>query len=495
VPATTVAGRWASPAGLVGLSIVLGLAVLQIPTPLGGDQALAVVAGRTVLDGGGLYGSAGFWDIRPPFGFILHTAAVALPGDDAVGARLLELVWILATAALALRVVGARLRSTAAVVSVPLLVGGTYLASADPGRLGQPESFVGGPLLLAIWGVLPAEDGEDRRGRRVAAGAGAAVALLLKHPYAAIAVAAWTVAALRRPGLPAGPLRWFAPVLAGAAAVLLPVGAWLAATGDLGDALWTMAVYAPRAAGLGGREGSLLVELVKSAALLVGPSVIVAATALRRSPLDPLRAALLTWIVVGVPLVLVQHWWPYLPALLVVPTGLLAALAIDRVGDDRRWVGAFAVLLVLVPLRGVIRTGTDLLDHGMGLGADDRAALLRDDRAAVADAEAWVARLDEPGPVFVLGDPIGVVLADRTPGASVHGWSPEFYDEEVWARLVRQLEASRPVAIAVDEQYRLVVAERGQAFLDLLGRDYCRSGGAGTLTFWVPGPGGECPGG
>lgn len=472
-------------ASIAGIAVVALLAVLQLPTPVHGDQALAIVFGRAILDGAGMFGDTGTWDFRPPGIFLLHAASTALPGDDVVGARVLEGIWWVGTAAFASKVLGSGLRTPLGRLALPLLVGGVHLAVASPRELGQPESFLGLPLLVACWSGLP--DATPSTRRRIAGGVALGLVALLKHPFVLVPLLVWFLAGRPRPRV-ADVVRRVAPIVGVGLLVVGAVVLWLAIRGDLGDAAWTLFVYGPSTPGMDGRPLRRLLDMGVAAVLLFGPAALVALHRLvvRRRSLEVLDRALLVWLVAGGALLLPQHWWPYLPVVLVVPVCVLAARAVDALAADRRRAGLAALVVVLaLPLARLGARGLDLLDHGLGLSADDRRELALADRPAVGDAAAWVATLGPDDAAFAFGDPVAMLLADRPYAASIHGWSPEFLDADLWARLTRQLAESRPERIAVDGFARGYAEQRDPAFLAFLDEGWCPDGGTDGVTWYV----------
>lgn len=478
-------------ATLLGLVTVAGLAALQMPTPVHGDQALEIVYGRSLLDGKGMYGDAGLWDIRPPGVYLLHEVAAWLPGDDLLGARFLEALWLLATAVVACALVGTRLVSAAARFALPVLVV-VHLAFAKPEFLGQPESFLGLPLLVACWGGLRGSRGGFAR--LFACGVALAVVVLLKHPFAAVPIAAWLVASRASGERVSSMLRRLLPAAAAALLALIIAAMWIYLTGDLADAAWSLLLFGPTTGGLDGRPIIRLFYMLQAAGALLGPALVLGTgyvLAQRRS-LDTVDRSLATWALVGGALLLPQHWWPYHPIVLEVPVGILGTRAIDALAEhSRRRIAALAFVLVL-PTAFATSTVADLAGEGFGLSAQNREALALADRPAVAQARAWVDTLEPSDGAFYFGDPIGQMLAHRPYAAGIHGWSPEWFDKGMWHRLTSQIQTSRPERIAMDEFSRDYADLRGEEFLALLAEGWCEAGGIDDVTWYVRRDLGEC---
>lgn len=470
-------------ASVVGLVAVAALGVLQVPSPLTGDQALYLVGGRSLAGGLGL--TDGFWIDKTPAILLWYGGVRAVTGEGAAWFRLAEIVWLLGFVSWLAVCLRERYRTAWGATAMPLLVVGTHLAVATPYELGQVEALIGVPLFLAVWGVLPDADGGCPPVRRRAlAGVCAAAALAFKQPYLVIPVAAWSVTALRTPGLRRP--RWLLPAVLALGTTLVVTCAWIALTGDLGDALWTWFRYAPTTGSMDGRPLARLRSMVAAAVTLEGLAAVLAAIGVVRArrARDPLRDALATWVVVGGVLILAQHWWDYLPIVLVVPVGILAADALDDLASTgwparRRW-GAAALALGLA-LPAAVRVGErtlDLAHHGFALSTADRVVYRAELEPVVLEARAFRAALEASGAgaadgVYVLGDPQYQYEAGVPYAAAINGWSPEFLTEELWDRLTAELRSSEPGHILVDDFSRAEAEERGGAFLAWLDDRYC----------------------
>ena len=201
---------------------------------------------------------------------------------------------------------------------------------------------------------------------------------------------------------------------------------------------------------------------------------------------------LAAWLVLGIPVFLVQHWWIYTYAMFLVPVGVLAGYGLDivagawprlaRAGTRRRRRGRGP------PARA--RGGPALAHRSGRRVARVRAHDPRSGRAARRPraelrAGAEVGRRAPPTPhaegaVYVLGNPLYLYLADRTQAVSINGWSPEQYPQDVWQRLRTELAARRPVLLVVDEFSRSIMDDRSRETKRLINRLYEPYAGVGT---------------
>ncbi len=168
------------------------------------------------------------------------------------------------------------------------------------------------------------------------------------------------------------------------------------------------------------------------------------------------------WIVLGIPVFLIQHWWIYHYAMFLVPVGILAGFGIDAFADAwpprttlvRLGVVAAGVLLLLPAAARLGGNTRALVRHDFALKAEDRAALRYELESNYGPAEAWAAYLARPanrsGGAYVLGNPLDLYEADRTQAVAVQGWSPEQYPGDVWDRLRGEIEDAKPKHLVVD---------------------------------------------
>gem|GEM_PF-5835191 len=92
------------------------------------------------------------------------------------------------------------------------------------------------------------------------------------------------------------------------------------------------------------------------------------------------------WIVLGVPVFLVQHWWIYQYAMFLVPIGIFAGHGLDALCRAWcRWGRARVVALLTIAgvlaLPMLLRVGSNVRDvttHGFAASVADRASLRAD---------------------------------------------------------------------------------------------------------------------
>jgi 4-amino-4-deoxy-L-arabinose transferase-like glycosyltransferase len=132
---------------------------------------------RTVLDGDRLY--ADLWDLKSPLIYIVYTIPLAIVGTAEAGYRAFDLLNTLVVVG-ALFLLGRRFFSDRAGVIAGALYAFAYLTTAQLDGLGQTESFMAAPLILA-YAVYPFRNDDQHADRRaVAAGLLLGIVVALK---------------------------------------------------------------------------------------------------------------------------------------------------------------------------------------------------------------------------------------------------------------------------------------------------------------------------
>jgi len=473
---------------LVVLALVLLVGLAHVPFPFTGDQAMFAAAARGMRHGDRLY--VDFWDYKQPGVYLWYLAAGSLLGFRAAAMHLAELAWMLAFAVVLQITLRTRLAHAWTASVAPLATVGAYYAVARATDLTQVEALVALPLYLSVWSAVAAAEPSTGRRRTqllVLSGVTAAVAAYLKLEYVAIPLAAWASAGVtlgRREG--AAALRRAAMPLLGAAVVpVLPLLAYFAAHGLLGEMWWTFVVFPPQVLRIDPPPVSRLVDgvtwFVRSFAWLVVPAV-AGIAAVRR---DALARACAAWLVVAWVAVLTQHWWPYHFVLPMWPVGILAVFGVDHLWSERHRVRGLVATVAVVTALASLLPARELTHDARELAAD-RFALATADRQRFETA--WVPASPRlraaaaflagpgraPGPVWVLGNPTIWLASGRDQAIAMNGWSPTELDARLWRRTHDELVATPPVYLFADDASARVARSRSAATWTFVSTSYCR---------------------
>jgi Dolichyl-phosphate-mannose-protein mannosyltransferase len=213
------------------LVLLLGLPTLIVP--LSTDGVIFSLGARTILSGHVLYRD--FWEIKSPAVYFIYAAAFVPFGQHMVSIRVLDLANT-ALAMGAIYLLGRRYFGERAGILAGCLYGVTYLTRADLDGLGEAESFVALPVVLAILLYRP----NSQRGASIGAflsGAlfGLAFSIKVSAAFYVVALPAIDLLFAEKPLRVVPALRRLS--LAGAGFLVIPAifVVYLVAGGALGD--------------------------------------------------------------------------------------------------------------------------------------------------------------------------------------------------------------------------------------------------------------------
>jgi len=146
-----------------------------------------------------------------------------------------------------------------------------------------------------------------------------------------------------------------------------------------------------------------------------------------------------------------------------------------------RWGALYVVsaaLAVSVGLAAIVpahKLGV-LMEHDFAFTADARASFQRasNDSYRAADQDLEVLRRGEvvPGPLYVFGDPVLLLRANRTQPVPIPGWVPEFLNSSAWQELYSDLRSTLPRYIIVDSYTESVIRSDQPAIMGLIASKY-----------------------
>jgi len=484
-------------AALLSLGLVAVVALVKLPEPFMGDQALATLMAAKLTAGEALYRD--LWDLKQPGIFVFYAIAGTIFGFSEVGIHAFELLYQLSFAATLLWLLPSYLTHGGVRALTPLLTVGLYYGMARAQHQTQTEALVGFPMFLTLWLALA---GPDRpRWRCVVSGMLGGVVLVFKLALLPIVAMFWAVGGFdwaRRGGRSL--LTFVALVTAGATVAPLLVVLHLSAHGTLGDAAWTFFRYPREAIAITPIRGYQLVGgaswFVARFAPLVALALIGASSVSLRPGPDRLTLSLLLWVVLGAGVILGQviSWWEYHYLLLVVPLGLLAAKGLDllwpycaaaptrRARAVRRAAALAALVVLFLPAAaGVLVRARLLLADGLALSAAGRQRYQNALSEEYALVRGEIVRLPRGTPpqrdLYVFATPLYYFLAERDPPISLlASWFTS--TPELWDRLFRELDAARPAHVLVDPRAMDAVRSRSPSvatYIDGIGAFLARS--------------------
>jgi len=438
----------------LAFAVVAAIGAANLFYPFGPDQAV-IFDGAKRMDLGAIY-YAGYWDNKQPGLYWFYLLAGRLFGFSESGIHLLELVYLLAFAAVAMAALRNAFKLPWLSAVVPVATIGVYYGSATEFELTQLEFLVSFPLFVFILCLLAAH----RRPRAMAglyflSGLLSGIAVLFKLVLAPLCVGLWLVALAyhfreRGVGLLALFLRGVLPASLGVVFVLGGVVLLYAHWGHLDALIWTSFVYPPEA--LAVVRHASKTRLVTAFAFFISGFApwaifaIFAVIAWAWRQRDLLGALMLAWLVIGVALFLVQRfsWWHYHTLLILFPAGFFAVAGIDRIyawlsqvpavpASRASLVAGLLAVTAGAPLaEDFIHKAQPLLSSVVvsGKGVRSYQALPKfSSYYANCLRAARFLRSPEalPGPIYVFGSAIVYEFSGRVSPHPTNGWSWEYY--------------------------------------------------------------------
>lgn len=455
----------------LALVAVAALGVLQLPTPLHGDQALYQMGARRLADGARMY--VDFWDGKSPGMYLFHLVAGKTFGWSAEALHALELIWQLSLAVCMTVLLRPLLKRQWLAPFAALFVVGGYYALADDWHLTQPAALMMLPIFLAGVCALRTRPGEaGARYWALASGLLVSLAAVFKEECVPGLLCFSALAATPKvTELFPNRYRWLEVIALfmlgfgiGAALFL----AWIAWQGAWRVWSWTVWTY-PIQARLHhnfwplGRLAWIGHWFVTNfwTSCIVGLAMLFLRHKLKRRHVVLTVAALL----IGVLTILLEPfaWWPFDGWILIPAVGVMVATSFDyffsRMTLPTRWsrLAEFAVVMVtLIPvfysLQAKVRQAMPWL-LGRESAAEYRQRSFADHRCATASSAFLHDRSAAGGPVYVIGDPNLARLGGREQIGRVHGWGWEILLPHQIDEAVESIQVQRPAYIHVGHEF------------------------------------------
>jgi hypothetical protein len=360
----------------------------------------------------------------------------------------------------------------------------------------QVESLMGLPLYLVVWFTLKASQQPQSRWRWLTlSGLMGGIVLLFKLIYLPLLLSLWSVYlahCLLRQRQSLVPALWQTswPLAVGTLLPIVPVLLYWQSQGMLVEVFYVLVQYPSKLVQtLAPRPISGLLKSVAWFGREFFPILVLAGFGLYRSIqyLQLFTAQLIVWLVLSLGMILLQSqsWWTYHFMLLLVPLTILAGYGIDWLIDAVRLPQSqgyvyrqyWKVLLAgcLVGLAGVQLCALAIVGGNMLQSALPLTPTMQlqyqihaapSYRATHQDVQFIQQPESLPGPIYVVGNPIVYLLADRLQAVPLQGWIPEMLLPEQWRQLESQLLAAQPNYIFVAREDDRRLDQQFKAFVE-----------------------------
>lgn len=454
---------------LIGTTVFAALVgILVVPFPFFGDQALFSVFGRMMGEGAALYRD--LWDVKQPGIFWFYELVGGVIAFDEIAVHAVEVIyWLLngVLIAVALR----RLLKRAWVACLFPLIAAIYFAAAGINDLSQVESLLSPIVFWVVWFLL---DGEGRPPlQRRAFLAGLAAGALGVFKLLALVIPVFVlIAAIIQAWIRGERTRqiagWVGTFALGAAVPLAAMLIWAVINGLWHDVWFTWVEYPPEVLDVAQRPLGRLVDAGREFVLGYAVLILLAGYRLVRASARGRRTtALLLVSLLGCgAYVVLQLWWGYLFLAAIVPLGVIALQGLDDLLDaNRRVVVSLGLigLLVALPLGGRLSEKTTMFMDLVGGQTLEEYQTFAPSFAE--DLEESTAVDVGPGQdVYVLGSPGILYLQSANQSMPVNGWSPEFWTDEIWHWVARDLAAGETEKLYVADWVASLARERAPWF-------------------------------
>ncbi len=478
------------------LILILVIGFVTLPYPFSGDQALFTIGAAKIGQGAVLYRD--FWDMKQPGIFAFYWAAGALFGLNEVGVHALELIYLLCFSGILIFTLRHYFDTRWAASGAPLVVLGLYFTIPETLHRSQVEALAGFPLFLCCWFLSRAPlDGPDSLSRSLISGLTGGIALLYKLMFLPI-LGGFLIVALVNQIRDGGSWRLamrrtFFPFAAGLLLPLVSCVFYFAGRNALPE-LWEANFdYPIRALTELSHAGNPilpgLIWMLRQFSIVIAFAVLgMAAPPVR---LRRFTVNLALWSVLGFVVIFLQSYsrWSYHYMLLLVPLGILATRGLELVVTRMReaitplprWLrpaaGLICVGVLFSPqVYSLGRCGLQLVRQGFAMTAAQQRQYQNSFSNSYATILQEVSFLSDPaslpGKIYVLGDPLFILLSGRDQAVPINGWFTDMVLPRQWVKLAQDLRNELPPYILVDVFSGETIQKHSSDMVGLLADNY-----------------------
>lgn len=495
------------------LLLVVIIALPNLFAAFSGDQTLFTIYAEQISQGAVLYRDV--WDVKQPGIFIFFLIAGKLFGFTEIGIHFFELLYFLLFFIVLIITLKDYFHNQLFASLTPLLAIGTYYATSEELHLTQVEGLVGFPIYLTIWTAIKSLQTNERRWLFLSGLCGGIV-VVFKQIFLLIIITSWLtvlITFLIRNRKASSLIQKVLPIVSGAFLPVLAVLIYFAWQNELEILAYTTFVYPNKAiATLANADRTYVLKMGliwfvrKYIPLIVVTFIGMLVFLTRPAEIDQsfiarilsnlrgtnlLTINLVLWFVVGFAVVLAQRlsWWEYHFVLFFVPLGILAAKSLEIIWERffekpvffnpplGKIIFVFLIVILLSPT--IYRTvrNTKNRFNSIAIFIKERRFTPSgppvDDYQRIRENTAFLLEQNSrTGKIFVLGHPLHYYLSKRQPGLASNGWMPEFFLNDQWLWLKKELVEKKPVYIFIDNFCFDVITKQSPETLLLINQHY-----------------------
>lgn len=461
--------------------IIVALGIINLPTPLGGDQALFLTGAKEIAKGKILYKD--FWDMKPPGIYYFYYLGGLVFGFSEIGIHIFELLfWVLLSFILIKAFRFSNTFENKSIVSLsPLFTVGIYYSFSYSFTLTQVEGLVNVFLFLTLFMALMALKSTKKKFFFMSiSGLIGFVVLTFKLMFLPIIGSFWLsiffILIFRQKEKFRIIIRQFLiPLILGIFIPAIILFIYYVKLNLLNITYWTFFVYPPRALNeipLG--DFAKLYELFLFYVNNFYPILALAIFGIFISVLhkkDLLSINLFLWLIWAIIIIILTRvsWWKYHLYLLNIPVGIFSLVTIDLIWSSIKkhdlinsWKGKtillITMLLFFLPALHSNLKKVKFFSKYISTKTNEKRMELyaRYDnkyKYVIKNINILMKRNSLDGNIWVAGSPLFYYVSGRDQAIATPGWILEELLHEQWDGLIMQLKKNRPSYIFIDDAY------------------------------------------
>jgi len=191
----------------------------------------------------------------------------------------------------------------------------------------------------------------------------------------------------------------------------------------------------------------------------------------------PLVFQLLLWLFLGTVVIGMQRtsYWPYQFQLLIFPLGILSLIGIDKLIEkfsSARTILIYFFLVIFIPFAKIILKKTYSFYLYNPINIENRMEyknLYQYNYLQIKNDIKFLEKENNKSEIYICGDPLYYYLSKKSQPISLNGWCLEFYPDNQYIDLVKELKSKTPEFIFISSEYYDLINGRAivlKSFID-----------------------------